>query len=359
MFNVEEQQPYTINIRFVIGILILIGVIAAVFFFQTGSAYSKAAAEAERLNRSGDYAGAQSFLLEKIKSDPAPELKLLLADSYLEEGDARGTRAGASLRTRELLLPVESGGYASADLYYLLGYTAEIVGDFNRALDYYTKAENAITWSTKKTVKAKVYSGLGRVINDPKKSEEYFIKALKFSKDKKMKAELYADLSGTRYLQNDLQKAVEYAELAVKNDPSSVKGYIAYSKAVISDKNLLQENANKAEGYLVKAIFLSPRNAEPQYWMGKLDVVFGKYDIAIKSYDSASALLVKDTNMSVSAKASLMSDIFFDEAVVYFAKKDDKYKGYFREAFRLNPTKTLYRVRDNSALKAMMMDFVS
>jgi len=173
------------------------------------------------------------------------------------------------------------------------------------------------------------------------------------------KAELYVNLSSSRYLQSDLPKAVEYADLAIKADPSNEHGYISYAKAVISDKASLQENAKKVEEYLVKAIFLAPRSAEPQYWMGKLDFAFGKYDLAIKSYGTASFLLMKDNIMGVQAKASLMSDVFFDESIVYFFKKDPKYKEFFREAFRLDPTKTLFRARDNPALKDMMKDFVS
>lgn len=93
--------------------------------------------------------------------------------------------------------------------------------------------------------------------------------------------------------------------------------------------------------------------------MRKLDVAFGKYDLAIASYDTAAKFLIKDSTMSVQAKASLMSDILFDESVVYFSKKDQKYKKFFREAFNLSPAKTLFRVRDNPALKDMMTDFVS
>lgn len=356
----EEQQPNKRRVPFVVGTLVVLVIIAGALFLQTTiGAYSKESAEVAKLNSAGDYASAQSFLLEKIKTDSAPELKLLLADSYLEEGDANGTRDGSALKARELLLPVDNSGYVNASLYYLLGYSAEVVSDFNRALPYYEKAEKAMTWLTSKSIKAKIYSAKGRMSADPKKSEEYFLKALKLSGDKPVMAELYADLSNARYLQNDLPKAVEYAELAVKTDPSRESGYIAYAKAVISDKASLQENAKKVEEYLIRAIFLAPRSAEPQYWVGKLDVVFGKYDLAIKSYDTASALLMKDNIMGVQAKASLMSDVFFDESVVYFIKKDQKYKEFFREAFRLNPTKTLFRVRDNPALKDMMTDFVS
>lgn len=356
----EEQQSNKINISLVAGVLVVLVIIAGVLFLQaSGGAYSKEAAEAVKLNSAGDYAGAQNFLLEKIKTDPAPELKLLLADSYMEEGDAKGTRDASALKTRELLLPTESSGYVSANLYYLLGYSAEAVSDFDRALAYYDKAEKAITGSTDNSVKAKVYAAQGRMNADPKKSEEYFLKALPLSASKRFKAELYANLSNARYLQSDLPKAVEYAEQAVKTDPSGKSGYIVYAKATISDKNLLQKNAKKVEEYLVKAIFLAPRSAEPQYWMGKLDASFGKYDLAIASYDTAAKFLMKDNTVGVQAKASLMSDIFFDESVSYFLKKDRKYKEFFREAFRLNPTKTLFRVRENPALKEMMTDFVS
>ncbi|MBI4065573.1 hypothetical protein HY412_00045 [Candidatus Kaiserbacteria bacterium] len=323
----EEQQPKKINLPLAVAILAVVAVASVLIFIQIGK--------------------------------NGPESKLQLANSYLEEGVANGTKEGASLKARELLLEVENTGYKSAYLYELLGYSALIISDSERALAYYDKAEKAITMSTDNSVKARIYAAQGKMNVDPKTSEEYLLKALKLSDSNSFKSELYADLSSARYLQNDLPKAIEYVEMAVKTDQSNAFGYIAYAKAAISDRDFLQKNAQKVEGYLVKAIFLAPRNAEPQYWMGKLDTVFGKYDLAVKSYDTAAKLLVKDSTMSVQAKASLMSDIFFDESIVYFLKEDPKYKEFFREAFRLNPTKTLYRVRENPALKDMMTDFVS
>ena len=327
MDNLGVQRPSKVKILIIVLAIVAVAVIAVFSFFQTGRS-----ATASKLN---------------------------LADSYLEEGVANGTRDGASLQARELLLSVERTGYKSAYLYELLGYSAEIINDYDRALEYYDKAEKEVNILTSNSVKAKIYAGQGRMNTDPGKSEEYFLKALKLVGTDSFKSELYANLSSIKYLQNDLTKAVEYADLAIKADPSNERGYISYAKATISNKDFLQKNAQKVEEYLVKAIFLAPRSAEPQYWMGKLDVVFGKYDLAIKSYDTASALLVKDNIMDVRTKASLMSDIFFDESVVYFIKKDQKYKEFFREAFRLDPTKTLFRARDNPALKDMMKDFVS
>ena len=297
------------------------------------------------------------YLLQTNRNAVNP--KLILADSYLKEGVATGTRDGAALKSRELLLEVERTGQKSAYLYELLGYSSEIINDFDRARGYYDKAEDGITIMTPRMVKAKVYAAQGRMNSDPGKSKEYFLKALKFANDDSFKSELYADLSRTEYLLNDLPKAVEYAESAVKKDSSNAFGYLAYAKAVISDKTLLQENAKKVEEYLVKAIFLAPRMAEAQYWMGKFDTVLEKYDLAVKSYDTAAKLLMEDSVMSIQAKTLMMSDVFFDESVVYFIKKDQKYKEFFIEAFNLNPANVLYRARDNTALKEMMADFVS
>ncbi len=327
MDNLGGQRPSKAKVPLVVLALVVVAVIAVFSFFQI------------------------------VRS--ATDSKLNLANSYLDEGVANGTRDGASLQARELLLAVERTGYKSAYLYELLGYSAEIINDYDRALEYYDKAEKEINILTGNSVKAKIYAAQGRMSTDPKKSEEYFLKALKLAKLGSFRSELYANLSNARYLQNDLTKAVEYADLAIKSDSSNEQGYISYAKAEISDKSSLQENAKKVEEYLVRAIFLAPRSAEPQYWMGKFDVAFGKYDLAIASYDTAAKFLINDSTAGVQAKASLMSDIFFDESVAYFLKKDQKYKEFFREAFRLDPAKTLFRVRDNPALKDMMTDFVS
>lgn len=377
-----------------VAVLVILAIGAAYLLLQgQTNTYTREAAQAEGLNRSGDYVGAQNFLLEKINADSAPELKLLLANSYLEEGEAKGTRQAAAINARELLLGVERTGYSSAYLYDLLGDSANIIHDseranayYNKALSinpesvhslyglgvsylfdgqakkakvYFNKAESSIAQATDDFLKTKVYIAQGRISGDLKKSEEYFEKAFTLAASKREKAELYALMSGARYLQNDMPKAIEYAELAVEADPSDANGYIAYAKAVISDKSLLEAHAPKAEAYLVKAIFLAPRSAEPQYWMGKLDASFGKYDLAIKSYDTAATFIMKDATSSVLAKASLMSDVMFDQSVVHYLKKDSRYKDFFREAFNLDVVKTLYRIRENPALKGMMTDFVS
>ena len=363
------------------------------FFPSAENVQLKAAVEAARLNNSGDYAGAQNFLLEKIKTDSSPELKLLLANSYLDEGAVRGRETEASEKARDILFGLDKSYYQSAYLYVLLGYSYEIVGDFDNALgyygralildktsvstlfgignanrlngnlarakEYYDKAENNINKSTDNSVSIKVYAAQGKMSGAPEKSEEYFLKALPLADSKAFKSELYANLSHAKYLQNDLPNAIEYAGLAIKTDPSNELGYIAYAKATISDKVLLQKNAQKVEEYLVKAIFLAPRKAESQYWMGKLDFVLGKYDLAIKSYDTARIFIPKDNTLGKSDRDVLLSDILFDESIVYFFKKDGKYLSYLKEAFKYNPVKTLYMLDKDTALKEMRAALIS
>lgn len=350
---------------------------------------SKAAA----LNDSGDFKGAQAYLAEQIKAYPdASILKLYLANSILTEGSVRGMESVAAPKAREILLAVEKGGDDTVYLYDLLGYSYELVNDFDKAIsyydkaldldgksvntlfsightywlkgdlakttEYYGKAEAAITDTTDKSVAVKVYVAQGGMNSDPKKSEAYFLKALPLVAAKAFKAELYADLSNTQFLQKNYAKAIEYADTAVTTDPSNELGYLAYARAVISDKTLLQKNGTKADAYLLKAVFLAPTKAETQYWVGKLDFATGRNALAIKSYDTARLLIPKDNTLTTAGRNALMADVLLDEAVVYFAQGNQDYKAFLNAAMKYNPVKVLYVLNNDPGLAAMKKGFL-
>src|SRR3989344_4159159 len=125
-----EQPPKRINAQFIlVGLAVLVVVAVSLLFFLTAKKdYSKVSVEIASFNNSGDYAGAQRLLEEKIKSDSAPELKLMLANSYLDEGSVRGQEAEASRKAQNVLIPLESS-HRSVYFYDLLGYSYEIVNN--------------------------------------------------------------------------------------------------------------------------------------------------------------------------------------------------------------------------------------
>ena len=390
-------------------IILIVGIIAVAAYFlfsqgilkssYFGTLFSNGSAQVSPvygkvydLNNSGDFKAAQEFLASEIKTNPANGLKLSLANSILNEGSTRGTEALSAPKARDLLFAVENTGDTSAYLYELLGYSYETINDFNKAFEYYNKAlaidpqsvntlfsightywlsgdlvkaqefygkaNAAISATTDNSVKIKVYAALGRMESNPKKSEEYFLKAMPLADSEAFKAELYANLSNARYLQNDLPKALEYADLAMQTDPSNELGYIAYAKAAVSDKNLLQNNLSQVQESLLKAMFLAPRKAESQYWMGKFYFALGKYDVALKFYDTARGLIGQDNTLSKSGGDVLMSGALFDESTIYLLKGDNKYTSYIKEAFKYDPVKTFYLLDKNPALKKMQVALV-
>lgn len=385
------------NLNYRIGLVVAIVAIALVSY-ALFSYFGKAEVISQdiistqaSLIDSGDFKGAQAYLEERINENPSSGLKLMLANAILIEGSTRGTEAVSAPKARDILREVEKAGDRSVYLYDLLGYSYEIVNDFenafseyNKALaldqnsvntlfgightywlkgdlekmqEYYEKADAAITSSTDNAVAVKVYTALGRSNTDPKKAEAYFLKALPLVSSKAFKAELYANLSNAQYLQQNATKAIEYANSAITTDPSNELGYLAYARAVISDKTLLQQNLKKAEEYLIKAIFLAPTKAESQYWYGKLDFVTKRYDLAIKSYDTARLLIPKDNTLTQSGRDALMGDVLFDEAVVYFVQGSDKYKAFLHEAIKYSPVKTFYLL-DDPKFAAMRKGFL-
>ncbi|GEM_PF-2966945 len=379
-----------------IGILsAIMVVVAGYFFFASGildisSLFENVSPEiylnADNLNNNGNFKAAQELLENEIKKNPARGLKFALADSILMEGAVRGTEAYSALRAREILLPFENGR-KDMRVYNLIGYSYEIIGDpdkalgyYNRSLsidskspaalynvgraywfkgdfakarDFYEKAEKNITRTTKNLLKSKIYAGIGLIESDSRNAENYFLRALPFADSKAFRAEIYAMLSNGRLSQQDSQKAVEYAELAISADPSNENGYVAYAKSVMPDKELFAKNIAEVNEYLLKAIFLSPRNAEAQYWEGKFNFSTGNYTYAINSYQTALALIPNDYSLDAQGKSYLKADIYFDEAIVYMFKNDEKYKSYIKEAFKYNPTKVFYILDNDPSLKKL------
>lgn len=387
--QVVELSAIKKHLLALVIIVALILAISAYYLLTKKTYYVPPATYAKiyNLNNSGDYKEAQAFIENELKTNPAPDLKLSLANSILDEGSVRGTEKTSTEKARPILISIEKSGNKSVYLYNLLGYSYEIVNDFDKALEYYNKAlvidsksvntlfsightywlkgdlakagefyakaESNINQNTDKSVKIKVYAALGRMSGDPKKAEVYFLKALPLADSKPFKAELYADISTAQYLQKNLTKAVEYSNLAIQTDPSNELGYLNYAKAIITDKTLLQKNISTVNEYLVKSIFLAPHKAENQYWLGKLDFAIGKSDLAIKSYDTARSLIAGDNTLGQQGKNALMADILFDESVSYYLKKDLRYKAFLKEAYKYNSEKTFYMVDKNPDLKEM------
>ena len=385
--NVDKKK--IIEIAIGVAIILIIGIVLAFFYVPSRwSKYKESAKEAASLNNSGDYAGAQKILAEKLKADSAPELELMLANSYLDEGSVRGREAEASKKARDILFKLEKS-YQSSYLYDLLGYSYEIVNDFDNALfyynkslsldkksvntlfsightywlkgetdkarDFYSQAEHAITGKTDNSVKVKVYAGIAMLSKDLSMAEKYFLKTIPLSDSRAFKAEMYADLSTLKLVQQENKQAFEYAKMALDTDPSSEMAHLVFAKSAMADKSTLEANWEKVRTSLFKAIFLAPTKAEAQYWQGKFEFIGGKYDRAIRDFGNALKLLPGDNSLNADSRAVLRSDINLDLAVAYYLKKDNKNADrYISEAFGGNPVKVMYVLEKNEELKELL-----
>ncbi len=306
--NADKKKVIEIVVG--IAVLLIIGIVLAFFYVPPRwSKYKESAKEAANLNNSGDYAGAQKLLTEKLKADSAPELELMLANSYLDEGSVRGREAEASKKAKDILLKLEKS-YQSSYLYDLLGYSYEIVNDFDNALFYYNKslsldkksvntlfsightywlkgetdkardfyreAEHAITSKTDNSVKIKVYAGIAMLSKDLSMAEKYFLKTIPLSDSRAFKAEMYANLSTLKLVGQENKQAFEYAKTALDTDPSSEMAHLVFAKSAMSEKSVLEANWEKVRLSLFKAIFLAPTKAEAQYWQGKFEFIGGE-----------------------------------------------------------------------------------
>lgn len=385
----EQQRKKAAAITIGAISLAVVGIVLLAVYSQTGkNKYAKEAVEIAQLNNSGDYAGAQKLLEEKLKADSAPELELMLANSYLDEGSVRGQEAAASKKAQDILIGLEVS-YQSVYLYDLLGYSYEIINDFDNTLlyydkslsldkksvntlfsightywlkgetdkarDYYAQAESAITPGTDNSVKIKVYAGVAMLSKDLAVAEKYFLKTIAISESRAFKAEIYADLANLKLVQRENAQALKYAKMALEADSSSEMAHLAFAKSAMAEKGVLEAYWKEVRLSLFRAIFLAPTKAEPQYWQGKLEFIGGRYDQAIRSYRNALKLLPKDNSLNADSRRVLESDINFDIAVAYYLKNDKENAYQFlRESFSGNPVKVMYVLEKSERLQDLL-----
>ncbi len=385
----EQSQKTTTAIAVGTISLVVVGIVLLTIYLQTGkNKYAKDAVEVAQLNDSGDYAGAQKLLEEKLKAGSAPELELMLANSYLDEGSVRGQEAAASKKAQDILLGLEIS-HESVYLYDLLGYSYEIINDFDKALfyynkslsldkksvntlfsightywlkgetdkarDFYSQAERALTGQTDNSVKIKVYAGVAMLSKDLAVAEKYFLKTIAISESRAFKAEIYADLANLKLVQRENAQALKYAKMALEADSSSETAHLAFAKSAMAEKGVLEAYWKEVRLSLFRAIFLAPTKAEPQYWQGKFEFIGGRYDQAIRSYGNALKLLAGDNSLNTGSRTALKSDIDFDIAVAYYLKNDKESANQFlRESFSNNPVKVMYVLEKSEKLQDLL-----
>ena len=185
--------------------------------------------------------------------------------------------------------------------------------------------------------------------------EKYFLKAIPLSDNRAFKAEMYADIAILKLVEKDNSSAFEYAKTALDTDPSSGFANLVFAKSAMFDKTTLDANLAKVRLSLFKAIFLSPKKAEAQYWQGKFEFITKNYDQAVRSYGNALKLIDGDNSLNAGNRATLRSDINLDIAVAYYLNNDKKNASvYVNEAFRYNPVKVAYILQNNEQLKELL-----
>ncbi|OGM92463.1 hypothetical protein A2372_00240 [Candidatus Wolfebacteria bacterium RIFOXYB1_FULL_54_12] len=366
------------NIALMIGAVALAAGLGAgyVFVYQPAKENNRLIKAVADLNGTGNYADAQKLLLEKMEATDAPDIRLMLANSYLDEGSVRGKEAEASKKAQAILFEVEKQ-YQGVYLYDLLGYSYEIVNDFDKALEYYgkalaidgksvntifsighvhwlrgenetalthyRKAEQSMDGKTDVSVRAKVYAGLGMLTNNLSEAETYFLKAIDAYEGGAFRSEMYANLSNLKLVVSDDEKAWEYAKLAVDADPSSEMAYLAFVKSAMAQEDRLRAEWENVRANLFRAILLAPVKAEPQYLQGKFEFISGDYVQAIRSFNVALSLLDGDNSLNAAGRNTLRGDIYLDMATGYYLLKDtENAKKYVDEAIRTNPIKIAY-----------------
>lgn len=108
---------------------------------------------------------------------------------------------------------------AEYELYYSLGMTYTRLNDFANARDYYEKAAKINSF---KDISNLNLGQICLIFREYDEAEQYFYKSLN-SEDEKIQSNAYLYLAKIYLIKNDIDKAIQYLNLAVEINPKIVK----------------------------------------------------------------------------------------------------------------------------------------
>ena len=341
----------------------------------------------------GDFGEAERILKENIQKDAGNCItQLYLANVYLEEGyvgkntvaDVSAARKILSKLQKENKCQIEradvlmgysyelEGNMEKAEEYYddalkknsddpdalfHKGRISWFLGDAKEAEDFYLKAESNLSQKTPEGLKGKIFVALGKLYgsngDNVAKVEGYFQKALKETKNKNLKAEIYYNLSSLDFYQKvNFKEAVENGLKAIEIDPSNDLGYLACARVKVTELSFLKdktqikkEDLDKINQYLQMATNLNSERAMTQYWFGQFVFALGDTSEALKRYEIALTKTEKDDSLGIAEKDFLKSEIFLAEGIVYMSLDDqENAKKSLMKAYAFNPVKTSFMI---------------
>lgn len=289
--------------------------------------------------------------------------KILLAQSYLAQGNGAYTEKSAATKVLNLLQGVvksegdddDYGAYGK----YFVGYAYEMTRQYNKALFYYTKGRKVSSNTDKmnavfenqighiynlqgnlekayKSYRAAYYLNpsdpsvglnIGRYLIRMGKTKEAipYFEAVAKTKNAALSSEAAYNLSSIYvYLigenKSNLDKSLAYAKVAVQRNKKYPLGYVGVARAYI----LQGKNADEAKTHLEKAISLYPKLAIAYEWMGMLEQTKGIYDKALDNFALSIKYLPEDITLMKDELAQSEARLDFYMAITFSLGKSNE-----------------------------------
>ncbi len=311
------QSPKARAIAVLVIVLVVIGIISALVIQSRRAKAISLAKTITDIAAQGNATGkenealtkAQPYMDEALKLD-ANNAEILVASGYALETAGKYQNA-IDYYDKALKLNPKSGKILfrkAHALQFLNGNTKEVQDLYDLAYKYAPNDPLVLMFQGRK------YGQSG----DLEKSYNFFISAVKNSKQNDLKAEAYADAYQIREAQGKYAEAKNLAMWAVDLDRNYGPGLESYGMALARDGNF-----KDAVAFMLEAMDKNPRASQPYWFLGSIMRIATKYELAIKYMNMALDKIDSDnTILGVDAKKARRVRVTYDIGKTYYISGD-------------------------------------
>ncbi len=299
-------------------------------------------------------------LLSKLKANPNDTNTLVvLANVYLQQGNINYQGKKAIVQARVYLQKVLSKNPRNVRANLLLGYSYELEGDIDRAIEIYTKIITELDKSYayaysklghayemkgnyvlavnnyKKALKlnknsSDVYIDLAGLLaraGEGNKAMGYYQKALTLTNNNEQKSGIYATIgsiySNSKRTIKNKQKAVEMFKKAIQLNPKNSLAFAnlekEYFTRLAEDKETdkLMDDSKKIEYYYNKAVTINPNESIIYQWYGLTMFFLNKENEAIKFFNTGIKMVDNDARLFGNEKNKQKAKFYMLKSIVY------------------------------------------
>jgi Tfp pilus assembly protein PilF len=247
---------------------------------------------------------------------------------------------------------------ASVEMLLKIGDIYEIAAKPSLAHEYYDNAEKKLSPQTDASIKASLFIRQGRRYvsgeNNRKKGEDYFSQAAKIAPSIRLKSEANARLSMIFFLDDDNLKALHFAQVAITTDKTNALGYAAIMQVMMKDRDVFHQNRVALDEYGVTMQALQSHQSWVHFLLGRYYFFSGDIDKSITETQTALAFINQDFFVGISERNPLRCQILLTQTLAYLSKQDtESATTSLRLAFQSDPQKAKKAVQANNTFNSI------